>query len=924
MGSLKHSKNHWRATKGRYLYLLVSIIFCACANTAMGAEPTNWRIKHFDVVQAEPWTPGDPVSAGIRQALETPSRLVAEISPVTADALMTLVKAAYFTRDEFFDPVEVAYPLTWETKKEMETYLEGAARLLQEWGFPEPHLTDVVTRSDGKKAYRVYYTNLSNAAGLYDWGFFNLPTIFVDANIMVGKKGVKPSGYGTLGHELFHAVEYAMPFFRSSGRTVIDMHNPWLDEGMADAVGWDIYRKLRPGKEGKIEVKEFWGQRDYSRELVVERPSTGFSNPSLRAYHTASFWRYLAEVNFYKRRAPRRYLNYPGSGVNDVDYSYLSTFLQYTTPIENGDDELDWLDAMTRQYEYFKVPVRDYFAEFLVAYHGYADDRLRETHSSSHAWIMDSFERLHPGGADDDPDSVDGIINEVKCDIAKLDPYNETGLKPECKVRSGGCYGAMIGPGDRYVAIPFRIRRNAGACFQVKAEGFGQDVPITVTLRTMDKQRLSQLRIGISGELRTSKTAWVANAEDGSRTRHNYRFGEDIVEFVVSNMAAIPGNTVNQTAALIFAVGGMEMGAASPSGSSGTTGEATPDDPEAQIRERMARAAPRVTRNGPGTAMVKRRERQQEIVISLGSVPEALQVLDEVNLSGSLAGLSRGQDTARQAMSGEPAVIAAVTDAIARDDRVKITIPLVDYGFTGSFDKAEIELKRHQDQDLYALEPVSRDPNGQVTITEYSRDFMSGTFSAQLVEKYEHTGNGYRRVPRDQTLTIVKNVSGRFWVPTPWLTDRSVEIEPVDTLAEDVTADITQWMPGDITNEVSDKLQQAIRAESGEPQGHPGPAPGPSVSAADPVLGCSCTCENKDKEALIPECVSRCQMVWLTCETPESEALLDQQLAELQLLLSGSGLPQSTRDMLVESFRQIPPSMRETALEAHRKSFQRH
>ena len=670
------------------LYTFVAcIVVGVLASTVHGAEPTNWRIKHFDVVQAEPWRPADAIDAGIRQTLDTPARLVADISPATSDALKALVAAPYFLRAEFFGRTEVLFPLTSSLKNDMESYLEGTAELLQQWGFPEPHLSDVVTRADGKKAYRVYYTNVSRAAGIYDPGLFNLPAIFLNANSIVGKTGVLPAGYGTLSHEVIHAVQYATPFFKASGASGNSRFNSWLTEGMADAVGWDIYRKLRPGREGDVLDLEMWGQRNYGKELVVKRPSTRFSNPSLEAYHTSSFWRYLAEVNFYKRRAPRRYLNYPGSGVHDFDYSYLPSFLQHTTSIKDGDDELDWLDTVTRQYPYFKVPVRDYFAEFLVAYHGYATDRLVETHMSSWEWIRDSFERLPPSGTKDDPEAVEGIANELKCKVAELDPYDETGLKPECKTRFGGCFGALIKPDDRFVAIPFRIRRNAGACFEVKADGFDGDVPITVSLRALDKKRLSQLRIGVSGELRTAKTAWVMNHEDVSRTRHNYRFGGDSVDFVVTNMAAIPSKTVNQSAALVFTIGGVEMSESEvpPSGGAGERDEATTDGPEAQTRERVARAASRVTRNGPGTAMVNRRERQRETVISLGSVPEAMQMLDEVNLSGSLAGQARGSDTARQAIAGDPAVASAVTDAIANDDRVTITVPLIDYGFDGAY-----------------------------------------------------------------------------------------------------------------------------------------------------------------------------------------------------------------------------------------------
>ena len=94
------------------------------------------------------------------------------------------------------------------------------------------------------------------------------------------------------------------------------------------------------------------------------------------------------------------------------------------------------------------------------------------------------------------------------------------------------------------------------------------------------------------------------------------------------------------------------------------------------------------------------------------------------------------------------------------------------------------------------------------------------------------------------------------------MTDRRGTIEPVDTLAEDLAADITQWMPGSITPEIAEKLQQEINAESNATAGTPDA--GPSSSAADAVRTCTCACEKKDAEALVPECQTRCQLAWPT------------------------------------------------------------
>lgn len=813
--------------------VLSALILAAIASGAPAAAPTTWRISHFEVVQAEPWEAGSKVEG-------------------------SLARIAQMFGFDTMDMVEVKHPLTPETKAEIEAFLHGAAGLMQKWGFPEPNLTDIVERADGRKAYRIYYTNIPDDSGLYDDVnptnplVPRLPALFVNADSVMNENGVRPFGYGVLAHELFHAVQDSTPFYRGDLQmnrgnfiaTRFDHYpNPWMSEGQADAVGWDIVRILKPAMFRRHgDAFETWGARDYSDELVVE--GSGSDTPPTEAYRTASFWRYLAEVN-HAKKTPRRYASHPGPEPFPVDYSYLAYFLKrLPMQLENGNDEIDWLDALTRTYPQFRVPLRDYFAEFLAAYAAYGTHRVERTHGKGWKWLNRGFHQ------------------------EPVEPHPRTGRKSG-RTHQPGCWFAGLTPEYRDSRVSFRIARTAGACIELQVAGFEGDLPVTITLKAGNREKLGQLRIGVAGERRTAKTAWIMSDSEASRTRHDFRVpADDVTRFVVSNMASKPSETVDQEAEVVFVVSGVEMGNVPPPSGSGDAEQPAADpDPEKAARKRMATAAPGVSLKGPYTAAVKRREDRDEMTISLGAVPEAAQVLGEVNISGlsALGRMNPGQHIVWNEARKRQGEIMGATAAVARGDQVRLKIPRIDYGFTGTFDHARIRLVRGgnpmaalvadpaayaglrqgEGQDLHALDLQSCEPNGHVTIDEYTPDLLRGSFSGQLVEKYRRTEHGLSAAC-EPPLTVVRNISGRFWVATPWLLDDRYEgPEPVDTLVEDFAAD---WM--EQMGIMIPAMEARLPEESGPPPSPgspPNPGPGTGAGGAAVIEQCDCSCAGYEK-----------------------------------------------------------------------------
>lgn len=310
--------------------LLLLAVSLVAGPAAWSADPPvqRWPIKEFEVVSARPWIDASgPFDAWLNRLSEQSGA-------------------------EFDQRMAAEEPLNLAMRDAMEDYLNRAARQLEAWGFPPPRLEPIVTRRDGKRAYRVFYTDLADASGEYWYkrrgyeGLRRRPVIILSGSsdtlswpIQTGStRGVtvSPFGKSVLGHELFHAVQYSMPFFRSGSYDVGD----WVAEGTAEAVGEDLYRILE-GMFGQ-DAERAWGLRNYAIRLPVQRVSAR-ATPPLATYGTASFWRYLAELHARPRHGK------PGPDPQSVDYGYLVALFNRTAGSSGAAAELRWLDEGLRE-----------------------------------------------------------------------------------------------------------------------------------------------------------------------------------------------------------------------------------------------------------------------------------------------------------------------------------------------------------------------------------------------------------------------------------------------------------------------------------------------------------------------------------------------------------------------------------------------
>lgn len=356
-----------------------------------------------------------------------------------------------------------------ETRTEIETFLHDSAEILERWGFPPP-LLRAPWQTQG--AYRVFIVEtLGDSAGEYHARSSRTPLcdqlvdpfIFVAADDLLSNGLLTDRGRSTVAHELFHAVQYSMPFFDTPCEA--GAPGDWITEGTARAVGWDLVRLLRSLEQyGELEP---WGGRDYSAPLPVplrhDRLSEDQAALTPSPYPTASFWRYLAE----SYAAGGLLSTPPGpAATTPFDYGFLARMFASAppardcyTPQAECLSELRWLDRQIK--ETLGAPLHDLYTRFVGTAVLYADERVNGRAvgaTSSKDWREKLFDY--------------GCLPLPRC---ALDADN-----------SGASYsrtGCRLTPELTEVEESAFIFPTAANCFMVSLGDFGHDVNLVVRAR---------------------------------------------------------------------------------------------------------------------------------------------------------------------------------------------------------------------------------------------------------------------------------------------------------------------------------------------------------------------------------------------------------------------------------------------------------
>ncbi len=748
--------------------------------------------------------------------------------------------------------------LTPELKRQVEDYLAQVAQKLEGWGFPPPVLEPAVERADGRRAYRVYAIPRGDEEGAYqnsDMLGRSIMSLNLTALSGRGGQALNRAGRELLGHELFHAVQYATPFFRSYDQDTQRIGS-WITEGQALAIGHDLADEISGTLKSTIPtaIEARWGLRSYSAILPV--PKGEGSAPQI-GYRTASFWRYLGELDQLRKTHFSALENSgqmtdpnprPGPRPGPVDYRYLSHLLNGTAAASTSRAEVTWLDLGLKAYDRFGLGLRRIYPDFISAYADYGRYRRRENEPRSTAeylrvWRNQAF-----------PDCSSGI------------------LTPEL----------------RRVRSRVKLSGIATGCLAVRVTGFGEEVSAEVQVVTASEALLDQLAVGLPGAERFALpfTSGADNADGKARSRWSFRLVDASVDqnlVLVTNVARIAQKTLAQEIDIVVSIPGKE-GLESPARPDPADGEAlTPgsDGSRDAARGRLERASDKTIENGPLGQRVKRDENDALITVFLNKMPDALAVVSEINAAGGVM---------EQILSSATAVLDRGPGEFMRDvgialedehGSITIAIPKVDYGFTGSLDGVLISTRSEAGADLDARGPVDADPgrsvlfkpSGRVTIDEYTPEFMSGSYQADLIEPGKYPSSS-----RDAVVvaTVERHIEGRFWIGSPWLYDSRWTRIGYENAAEDAMEDIRTRLPSDLAGELESAEDWA--GQRSDPRDDP-----EALDEVSEQFGCDCSCEGKqrlddafsvgdrdepmsmDEQLAMGACVSLCAQRYLSC-----------------------------------------------------------
>ena len=855
--------------------LLVLLLWAACCPAALA----QWQITEFELFQGEP----------------------------SKEANWLEVEREY-----------TVVPLTQSLKDDTELFLQEVASKLSKLQFADPvangYLDSVVTRDDGTRAIRVYLYDPPFSNTPYAWYSSGIPCTesenprrIMNINSSWYAKGgsISDMNYQTLAHELFHAVQYSSEYmerFHCSGPR-------WLNEGTADAIGIYLAKELRDAKfkdeytPGNNQILKVVGARKYSTPLHLPDSSTSHD------YMTSSFWRYLAEESYASMHGE----DLVGAAKTGEDYQYLANFFNKPFDIHRGPvAQLNWLDRRMKGETHIRGNLAHLFPRFASRYADYMDARISDklggnNESRNHGWLVQGF---------------------------------------------ANCYSAATVGAGSSSTYKVSIRPIAARCFKVNVEPGALKKFVYLQVMHEDKSVLGQLRIGLP-DGSDVRPPVVLSQENGQPPHFAlwtfpHYFANDGT-YIVTNVAETPRET--KTADLTFNLSMSDWQADMITLPPRPVKKRPPkrDRPPTRKDEQKEELKKVLENPAENLEPVTKVTRKEDKGSCQGTERQLNLCGPQLNIKLSLSPLDINLDVA-------PATgfFSEVVDIMAVDvsnplgnmnqyygafleteqalesmdaSEITISIPLVDYGFTGSFDNAHIEVykagKRRRNYQAYGppVATASRTywapPTGKVTITQYSPMAIEGTFSAGLVDEDELES---RNNP-----VVSKRISGSFFVPAPLLHDDRYQMAE-EPLKQQMIQQMMQQAP--FGTEVMNSIVQGSGASPsllceygvdeeqikamGFEQGCA------NYDGSTIAERCTCECDRREQEEALLECESYCQSRWNHCPLPD-EQVTDELAAQVEIYrerLAAKGYPENLQDQFVENFKKMPQWERDMTLQA--------
>jgi len=807
---------------------LISILFLAAGNNARAAEP--WPTTKFKIHVGNAYV-GDMTGVG--------------------DAIFLYEQENFFGIED-------------HSRLEFERALHEAAEWYQKKGFPPPALGPLINTDDGL-AYQVYVcernflesnwddfldfvgiynnsltrsdfsrcgydatTESQNAGGYFPkCGSDPTRTQFFEINherALNDDGTIKEEGYVTITHELFHAIHSNTP----AGRTGNCKTQKWIGEGLADAIGHDVAEELWSGRyqEGPTDghVMKRFGYRVYSEPLyrsdgVSAYPGTGI--PINFGYYTSSFWRYLADSYSRGWKFLLTETKNGPTGLLDIPM----------TGSANWKDQADWVNKGLKGK--FNQDLQDMYQLFLTNF----------------SYRIAPFSRYQGSPAEDNLEHwVERLFGT--CEVVDLSAR-------------------------QIQSVSLELEPLASTCIWVEPVGKPGLVHISFIASSSDINLLRAISIGQGGTTLITNAAGAAKTMAGPlpNTASWPTFPQDGSKrglYIVSNVAYLPSNSIKRKLTLSAVLPGNNNSArqtlplppkkaAAPLQPSYKKKAKTLNQQKAatakMVQDQMNLDKKSLNPNVAPSNVISRRPNAPDCSepfkyqpcgpltrISLSVMPGTYIAFGQTNTVGGQAGQIMGGFQAMAQTSAFDAQervqeLAAVLDTIDGSD-VSISMPMVDYGYTGSFNRAAISVAMAGKRSCSAIGPPDaneRTPlTGTVTIEAYTPAVMVGSFVAPLAEF----------VPGPDGRGVYQScgtVTGTFTSAAPYLADERSEMIPdsIDQMADDIASSL--GVPADMVSRMREDGTLVPQASGGS-----GSSSGSSSSSGGFMEpDCSCECENQ-------------------------------------------------------------------------------
>jgi len=802
--------------------------------------------------------------------------LMAPYQQLEADWSTTQFEVVQGAPDSFLDALAEGVgivDLEESTATEIEDFLAEAAREYEFLGFREPALD---YKSAGGFAYQVFVFDFSDddsPAGYSkscrdDKG---RRYIRIDSSRIMNGGKIDPKFLEHLAHELFHAVQGSYDLFYNHC-----MLGDWIVEGTAEAVGVDTAFKLRNIVPPEPRIR--WGGRAYNTRLWVADDDMSRKD---EAYWTSSLWRYIGEKNTLASANP-------GTRYTPADYRYLVKFFeQDVNGASSPSAEIAWLDEVLDKY--MDSGLESIYPNFVSTFAGYIPARAG-TGKNAETWRKWLF---------------------GQCPKLSLSANQKTvTFSPTLDIVASGCFELDISAPDW--------------------------ADVSLTIGNLDKKELDALSVGTADGAKVGNaTIFEVPGEQGNHVG-SWLFRVPATPpqvFVISNVSPRAGET--QALAPILEISlsswNSSMTKPTPQAPQGkkTAGGTGPQSASQAKPAQNANTANSLSANVAGGARVflmPDRLPCQEAFIYKGCGPST-----QIRLSlmpgptGNLRYVTTTGGQMAQVMGNFKDMVTAGPETLGADwmnsaqsladmdgAEVSIVIPLIDYGFSGSFNNASISVSGAGDAFFYAMGPrdgirgaeIEFPLSGTVQIDEFSPTIMRGTYSADLVDQ--------NRIPPfttdDPVLPIHATIQGSFNIVSPWEGDRRVNVI-VDT--ESLADDMREAFPGTDKFPGSSGIDPGVVSGGAVGAGKTGPGSG--------MLQCDCSCNQAVNPN--PLCESACGSTYQACagikhEAPEktAEELADENAEVLALRQKFEELMESVfpgdpgaplRETMMDTFIQL-------------------